>query len=109
MVVERLKPLIDISHFRLRIIYVCGKLLEAVTIVCRGHCTSPEVSVWFMCGIFTNIVSDYLKFVRYGVNISLFVGVGVNDCTAETTDQTEAVFTILYIQQRTWDLGQEQI
>jgi hypothetical protein len=33
----------------------------------------------------------------------------VNDFTAETTDQTEVVVTIFYIQQRTWDLVQEKI
>lgn len=33
----------------------------------------------------------------------------MNDFTAETTDQTEVVVTIFYIQQRTWDLVQEKI
>ena len=109
IVVEHLKPLTDISYFRLRIISVCDNLSEAVTIVCRGHCTSVEVSVWFVCGISIIVASGYLTFVRYGVNISLFVGVGVNDCTVKTTDQTEVVVTVLYIQQRTWGLGQEEM
>jgi hypothetical protein len=109
MVMEYLKPLINISCILLRVISVCDNLLEAVTFVCLGHCTSIAVSVLFICGISTSTVSDYFEFVRYGVNISLFVGVGVNDCTAKRTDQTEFVVTILYIQLRPRGLGQEKM
>ena len=33
----------------------------------------------------------------------------MNDCAAETTHQTEVVVNFFYVQQRTWDLGQEKI